>query len=119
MVGLAAAGEKRKESDHAEECRSRPGHVLSVREATAGDNPPDLLVTGESGAASPRVVPRPAIVWKPIPFGAKRKAETAAYAKRHYEALRRSARPSSRACDSDVLTAYRLGLRLVLHVVAR
>ena len=28
--------------------------------------------------------PRPAIVWKPIPFGAGRKAETAAYARRHY-----------------------------------
>jgi N-acetylmuramoyl-L-alanine amidase len=27
---------------------------------------------------------RPHIVWKPIPFGAKRKAETAQYAKRHY-----------------------------------
>jgi N-acetylmuramoyl-L-alanine amidase len=32
-------------------------------------------------AASP---PKPAIVWKPIPFGAQRKAETAVYAKRHY-----------------------------------
>jgi beta-N-acetylhexosaminidase len=29
-------------------------------------------------------VPRPAIVWKPIPFGAKRLAETAQYSKRHY-----------------------------------
>jgi N-acetylmuramoyl-L-alanine amidase len=29
-------------------------------------------------------VPKPAIVDKPIPFGAQRKAETAAYAKRHY-----------------------------------
>jgi N-acetylmuramoyl-L-alanine amidase len=28
--------------------------------------------------------PRPHIVWKPIPFGARRIAETAAYAKRHY-----------------------------------
>ena len=28
--------------------------------------------------------PRPHIVWKPIPFGAKRKAETAQYAERHY-----------------------------------
>jgi N-acetylmuramoyl-L-alanine amidase len=30
------------------------------------------------------LVPKPAIVWKPIPFGAKRLAETAAYSKRHY-----------------------------------
>jgi beta-N-acetylhexosaminidase len=28
--------------------------------------------------------PRPAIVWKPIPFGPARRAETAAYAERHY-----------------------------------
>jgi beta-N-acetylhexosaminidase len=35
-------------------------------------------------AALALAVPQPAIVWRPIPFGAKRKAETAAYAKRHY-----------------------------------
>jgi N-acetylmuramoyl-L-alanine amidase len=28
--------------------------------------------------------PKPHVVWKPIPFGATRKAETAQYAKRHY-----------------------------------
>ena len=28
--------------------------------------------------------PKPHVVWKPIPFGAARRAETAAYAKRHY-----------------------------------
>ncbi len=32
-------------------------------------------------AAAP---PRPAIVWKPIPFGETRRAETAQYAQRHY-----------------------------------
>jgi N-acetylmuramoyl-L-alanine amidase len=30
------------------------------------------------------VAPRPHIIWKPIPFGPKRKAEMAAYAKKHY-----------------------------------
>jgi N-acetylmuramoyl-L-alanine amidase len=30
------------------------------------------------------VPPKPHIVWKPIPFGAKRKAEMAQYAERHY-----------------------------------
>jgi N-acetylmuramoyl-L-alanine amidase len=30
------------------------------------------------------VAPKPHIVWKPIPFGAKRKAEMAQYAERHY-----------------------------------
>jgi N-acetylmuramoyl-L-alanine amidase len=37
-----------------------------------------------SNAATARTVPRPHIVWKPIPFGPKRRAETAAYARRHY-----------------------------------
>ena len=39
---------------------------------------------GASGAATEKVVPRPHIVWKPIPFGPKRQAEMAAYARRHY-----------------------------------
>jgi beta-N-acetylhexosaminidase len=34
--------------------------------------------------ASSGRVPRPHIVWKPIPFPARRKAEMAAYARRHY-----------------------------------
>jgi N-acetylmuramoyl-L-alanine amidase len=33
---------------------------------------------------SPAAPPKPAIVSKPIPFGAQRRAETAAYARRHY-----------------------------------
>jgi beta-N-acetylhexosaminidase len=46
-----------------------------------------ILVAGGAAAAAAtgaRLVPRPHIVWKPIPFGSKRKAEMAAYAKRHY-----------------------------------
>jgi beta-N-acetylhexosaminidase len=35
-------------------------------------------------AAGPSAPPKPAIVSKPIPFGAERRAETAAYARRHY-----------------------------------
>ena len=34
--------------------------------------------------ASATAVPKPRIVWDPIPFGARRRAETAAYAERHY-----------------------------------
>jgi N-acetylmuramoyl-L-alanine amidase-like protein len=41
-----------------------------------------LLVT--AGAAATTRVKRPHIVWKPIPFGAKRKAETTKYVRRHY-----------------------------------
>jgi beta-N-acetylhexosaminidase len=35
-------------------------------------------------AAALAAPPKPHVVWKPIPFGAKRKAETAQYAARHY-----------------------------------
>ena len=41
-----------------------------------------LLVAVALLASAPP--PKPPIVWEPIPFGAQRKAETAAYAKRHY-----------------------------------
>jgi N-acetylmuramoyl-L-alanine amidase len=41
-----------------------------------------LVVVAVSADAA--TVPRPRIVWKPIPFGAKRKAEMAAYSQRHY-----------------------------------
>ena len=46
-----------------------------------------LLLAGLALVCAPAAeaaAPKPAIVSKPIPFGAKRKAETAAYAKRHY-----------------------------------
>ncbi len=49
-----------------------------------------FAVHGLSMAGTPRIpsaekpIPKPRIVWTPIPFGAKRKAETVAYTRRHY-----------------------------------
>jgi beta-N-acetylhexosaminidase len=43
-----------------------------------------LVQAGTTGAVPTRTVPKPPIVWKPIVFGAKRKAEMRAYAIRHY-----------------------------------
>ena len=43
-----------------------------------------LVQAAGTGAAPARTVPKPHVVWKPIPFGAKRKAEMAAYSLRHY-----------------------------------
>ena len=44
-----------------------------------------FLCIGSLGAvAGAAMAPRPRIVWKPIPFPAKRKSEMAAYARRHY-----------------------------------
>jgi N-acetylmuramoyl-L-alanine amidase len=55
----------------------RAGAPASYREAVRG-----LLIA--LLLAAPLAPPKPAIVWKPIPFGPQRKAETAAYARRHY-----------------------------------
>jgi N-acetylmuramoyl-L-alanine amidase len=41
-----------------------------------------LALAVPAGAAAPSIAPH--VVWKPIPFGAKRRAEMAAYAQRHY-----------------------------------
>ena len=49
-------------------------------QASAGARGPTANLARDSGTA----VPKPRIVWNPIPFGARRKAETAAYAERHY-----------------------------------
>jgi N-acetylmuramoyl-L-alanine amidase len=43
-----------------------------------------LLVGGTAAGAGAGGAPRPRIVSKPIPFGPERRAETAAYARRHY-----------------------------------
>jgi N-acetylmuramoyl-L-alanine amidase-like protein len=43
-----------------------------------------LAVLAASALAASGIVKRPHIVWKPIPFGAARRAETAAYDRRHY-----------------------------------
>jgi N-acetylmuramoyl-L-alanine amidase len=43
-----------------------------------------ILALSLASAAAGATVPKPRIVWKPIPFGAARRAEMAAYAKQHY-----------------------------------
>lgn len=55
-----------------------------------------LVATGTAGvAAASGDASRPKMTWKPIPFGAKRKAEMAAYSKRHYGAAQASWRLDS------------------------
>lgn len=43
-----------------------------------------VLAFAPAAFALPAAAPRPHTVWKPIPYPAKRKAEMAAYARRHY-----------------------------------
>jgi beta-N-acetylhexosaminidase len=58
--------------------RTAPPGVATRVPGTAGSNTPGSAVN--SGVH----VARPAIVWKPIPFSATRREETAAYARHHY-----------------------------------
>jgi beta-N-acetylhexosaminidase len=48
-------------------------------------------------------VPRPPIVWDPIPFGPRRKTEMAAYARRHYGSFMR---PTWRLIDPHVIVIH-------------
>ena len=56
--------------------------VVVLAACLAGRIAPSSAAPTRTGSS--RTLPRPHIVWKPIPFGAKRRAETAAYARRHY-----------------------------------
>jgi N-acetylmuramoyl-L-alanine amidase len=47
--------------------------------------------------------PRPRVVWDPIPFGPKRKAEMAAYVRRHYDSFMK---PTWRLVDPHVIVIH-------------
>jgi N-acetylmuramoyl-L-alanine amidase len=52
--------------------------------APAAAGAPDAASAANAAAIATRAAARPPIISKPIPFGAKRKREMAAYARRHY-----------------------------------
>jgi beta-N-acetylhexosaminidase len=59
--------------------------LVAMSVAAAMTTPPPPV--GASVAAATRAtgtIARPAVVWKPIPYGAKRLSQMAAYSKRHY-----------------------------------
>src|SRR5437762_9224744 len=59
--------------------------ALALAAAAGCAPPPGVPPASGPGPIRPAPgPPRPHIVWRPIPFGAKRRAETAAYAVRHY-----------------------------------
>ncbi len=58
--------------------------MVSVRIVFAAAACASLVAAGTAASSEPLGAPKPAIVAKPIPFGAKRRAEMAAYSKRHY-----------------------------------
>src|SRR6185437_7380691 len=64
-----------------------------------------LLATSATGTTPPPTLTRlkPRITWDPIPFGAKRKAEMAAYVRRHYGSFMK---PTWRLKDPHVIVIH-------------
>ncbi|MDQ2896345.1 MAG: N-acetylmuramoyl-L-alanine amidase [Actinomycetota bacterium] len=62
-----------------------------------------LVRTSDGG---PRVVPRPPILWNPIPFGPTRKAQMTAYTRRHYGSF---LNPTWRLTDPHVIVIHYTG----------
>jgi N-acetylmuramoyl-L-alanine amidase len=62
-----------------------------------------LALAPGSGSAAQTAPAKPHIVWDPIPFGAKRKAETVAYVRRHYGSFMR---PTWRLIDPHVIVIH-------------
>jgi N-acetylmuramoyl-L-alanine amidase len=58
--------------------------IVAGAGATSGQAVTLRQPAATAGTATTLSVRKPPIVWKPIPFGSKRKSEMAAYSKRHY-----------------------------------
>jgi beta-N-acetylhexosaminidase len=78
-------------------------------ESTAAAPPKEAAAethTGQAKDASPvrhSQAPKPRIVWEPIPFGAQRKVEMVAYARRHYGSFME---PTWRLIDPRVIVIH-------------
>jgi N-acetylmuramoyl-L-alanine amidase-like protein len=80
--------------------------VLAVALALATAEAADPAAPGTGPRTPPArtvPVPKPRIVWDPIPFGAERKAQMAAYARRHYGSFMK---PTWRLIDPHVIVIH-------------
>jgi N-acetylmuramoyl-L-alanine amidase len=75
------------------------GRPASAASIWRGQAPADLVVRSRARLSSLR----PRIVWDPIPFGAKRKAEMKAYVRRHYGSFMK---PTWRLIDPHVIVIH-------------
>jgi hypothetical protein len=81
--------------------RARP----PAREASAASAPSTAPAPAAPTAGAPHVetVPKPHIIWNPIPFGAERKAQMVAYARRHYGSFMK---PTYKLIDPHVIVIH-------------
>jgi N-acetylmuramoyl-L-alanine amidase len=59
-----------------------PSTPLATQASIGGSAP--TTQTATTTPAAPPVVPKPRVIWDPIPFGPERKAQMVAYVRRHY-----------------------------------
>jgi N-acetylmuramoyl-L-alanine amidase len=78
-IALAACGSGGAEQPRA----ATTGSQVSLP-ASSGSAPARARAGDGDAAEERHQIPRPRIVWKPIPYGSKRKAEMADYSERHY-----------------------------------
>jgi N-acetylmuramoyl-L-alanine amidase len=75
------------------------GSRFAHRAVASGDG----LVGRTAAPTRSRLPPRPRIVWDPIPFGARRKAEMVGYVRRHYGSFMK---PTWRLIDPHVIVIH-------------
>jgi beta-N-acetylhexosaminidase len=100
-VAASASGVAASGAGHAAKVAqgpSRPSHPAKV--AHPPSQPSQSVAATRAGTAS---VPKPRIRWDPIPFGSTRKAQTAAYVRRHYRSFMK---PTWRLTDPHVIVIH-------------
>jgi hypothetical protein len=83
VSGCGSSASARIAGDTSRAAQAAPPTTGVATAQTQGGTPSPAL-TPASGTPAAPAVPRPHIVQRPIPFGARRKAEMVAYARRHY-----------------------------------
>ena len=84
-VGVAAAAQLADQGPPAAPPQAGSTHRATTSSAAAAGSGTTLPTSATTAPPPPPPrLPRPHIIWKPIPFPAHRLAETAAYAQRHY-----------------------------------
>jgi hypothetical protein len=71
--------------------------------AAPATTPPPATTPAPATSTTPVPVPKPTVIWDPIPFGAERRAQMAAYARRHYSSFMT---PTYRLIDPHVIVIH-------------
>jgi N-acetylmuramoyl-L-alanine amidase len=84
-------------------CGSAARTTSATATLSAATTTPSTTTATPKPTPHVRPVPKPRIVWNPIPFGATRKAQMAAYVRRHYGSFMK---PTWRLVDPHVIVIH-------------